>query len=76
MTASDERQSLHRIAEEKGWQRVDRDRDRVDVYVRGASRIRVIWRGDDAISGASVFQDDNLTLYTRRLADVTGWLGR
>jgi hypothetical protein len=74
MTAIDERQGLQQLAEEKGWQRIDRDR--IDVYARGTTRVRVIWRGDSAISGASLYHDDVMTTYTRQLTDVTGWLQR
>jgi hypothetical protein len=74
MTTVDERQTLRELAEEKGWQH--RDRGRVDIFSRAATRIRVIWQGDSAISGASIFQDDMMTHYTRALGEVTGWLKR
>jgi hypothetical protein len=74
MTAVDERQDQNRLAEQSGWQR--RDLDRVDVYARGTTRIRVIWRGSSAISGASLYHDDVLTSYTRDLPTVNGWLQR
>jgi hypothetical protein len=74
MTAIDERQGLQQLAEEQGWQRIDRDR--IDIYARGTTRVRVIWRGDSAISGASLYHDDVMTTYTRQLTDVSGWLKR
>lgn len=72
MTEADERQSLSQRAEQAGWRR--RDVDNVDVYLRGPDRIRVIWRGSGAISGASRFEDDILATYTRELATVDVWL--
>lgn len=50
--------------------------ERVDVYLRGQTRIRVIWRGSDAISGGSRYQDDQLETYSRDYATVKGWLAR
>jgi hypothetical protein len=44
--------------------------------VRGPVRVRVIWQGDDAISGGSRFQDDNMESYSRDFATVKGWLAR
>lgn len=67
-----ERQALAEITEERGWNR--RVSDRVDVYVRGAARIRVIWQGDEAISGGSRYHDDVMEQYSRDLAAVKGWL--
>jgi len=43
MTAPDERAALAKATEESGWQR--REVERVDIYLRGKSRVRVIWRG-------------------------------
>jgi hypothetical protein len=74
MTADDERRQQNQFAEQSGWQH--RDLDRVDVYARGGTRIRVIWQGPSAISGASMYHDDILTSYTRDLATVNGWLRR
>jgi hypothetical protein len=34
----------------------------------------VIWRGDDAISGGSRFQDDVMEQYSRDLNTVKKWL--
>ncbi|CAM5698547.1 hypothetical protein MAUB1S_02782 [Mycolicibacterium aubagnense] len=69
---ADERSALAAHTAGTGWQRWTDDR--VDVYLRGASRVRVIWRGDDAISGGSRFQDDIMENYTRELATVRAWL--
>ena len=74
MTTTDVRSELAETTVAAGWnRRVD---DRVDIYLRGASRVRVIWRGDDAISGGSRYQDDNLEAYSRDLDTVKAWLGR
>lgn len=51
MSGTDERQALSAASEEKGWQR--RESGRVDVYLRDRYRIRVIWQGNEVISGAS-----------------------
>ncbi|MET0455573.1 MAG: hypothetical protein ABW137_27350 [Mycobacterium sp.] len=74
MTTTDLRSELARITAEAGWdRRVD---DRVDVYLRAQTRVRVIWRGDEAISGGSRYQDDVLETYSRDLDTVKGWLAR
>ena len=73
-TTTDLRSELAEITAAAGWNR--RIDDRVDIYLRGQTRVRVIWRGDDAISGASRFQDDNLETYSRDLGTVKGWLAR
>jgi hypothetical protein len=72
--AANERAALAEVSEGVGWQR--RIDERVDVYVRAPFRVRVIWRGDDAISGGSRFQDDVMESYSRDLATVKGWLAR
>ncbi|MGA9373954.1 MAG: hypothetical protein WBV64_02800 [Mycobacterium sp.] len=72
MAEATERQALADSAAERGWNR--RAADRVDIYLRGASRIRVIWQGEDDISGGSRHQDDMMEQYTRELATVKGWL--
>jgi len=73
-TTTDLRSELAEITAAAGWDR--RIDDRVDIYLRGQTRVRVIWRGDDAISGGSRFQDDNLETYSRDLNTVKGWLAR
>jgi hypothetical protein len=72
--AANERAALAEVSEGVGWHR--RIDERVDVYVRAPFRVRVIWRGDDAISGGSRFQDDVMESYSRDLATVKGWLTR
>lgn len=74
MTTTDERSELARITTAAGWNR--RIDDRVDIYLRGQSRVRVIWQGDEAISGGSRYQEDQLEAYSRDLATVKGWLAR
>jgi hypothetical protein len=74
MTTTDVRSELAEITAAAGWDR--RIDDRVDINLRGQTRVRVIWRGNDAISGGSRFQDDNLETYSRDLDTVKGWLAR
>ncbi|MGV0746286.1 hypothetical protein [Mycolicibacterium sp. XJ870] len=74
MTTTDERQELGQLAESGGW--LHRDLDRVDVYHRGANRVRVVWQGSSTISGATLYQDDIMTTYTRDLPTVGAWLRR
>lgn len=72
MSGTDERQALSEAGEQQGWQR--RESGRTDVYLRDRFRIRVIWQGDEAISGASFFDNEMYELYTRDLAKVRAWL--
>ncbi len=74
MTATDMRSELAQLTEAAGWQR--REVDRVDVYLRGAARVRVIWAGNDVISGGSRFHDDTLEAYSRDVDTVKAWLNR
>lgn len=74
MTTTDERHEVGRLAESVGW--MHRDLERVDVYQRGANRIRVVWQGPSVISGATLYQDDIMTTYTRELATLNSWLKR
>lgn len=74
MTTTDERHEISQLAESGGW--LHRDVDRVDVYQRGTNRIRVVWQGSDKISGATLYQDDIMTTYTRELATLNTWLKR
>ena len=74
MTATDLRTELAEITAAAGWER--RVDERVDVYLRGPARVRVIWQGNDVISGGSRYQEDQLETYSRDLATVKGWLAR
>jgi hypothetical protein len=74
MTAAEERQTLADLAELGGWQR--RNVERTDYYTKGGARVQVLWHGTAAISGSSLYHDDNLTAYTRELSTVQGWLRR
>ena len=74
MTATDMRSELAQLTEATGWQR--REVDRVDVYLRGPARVRVIWAGNDVISGGSRFHDDTLEAYSRDVDTVKAWLNR
>lgn len=74
MTGTGERQSLAQFGEEQGWR--CRGHERADVYLRGTVRIRVIWQGDEQISGASLFHDEMYESYTRDLATVRAWFKR
>lgn len=74
MPEGDQRQELQQLADQIGWRR--NDLGRVDLYLRGDTRVRVLWRGDDAISGATLYQDDVMMTYTRDLPTVNNWLKR
>lgn len=74
MAASGERQALLAYGEERGWK--SRTSDRADVYTRDKIRVRVIWQGDEVISGASFFDDEMFETYTRDLGKVRAWLTR
>lgn len=72
MAESNARAALALECEDAGWQR--RIDDRVDLYLRGDVRVRVIWRGDDAINGGSRFHDGIMETYSRELNTVRSWL--
>jgi hypothetical protein len=72
MAESNARAELAQECEQAGWQR--RIDDRVDLYLRGDVRVRVIWRGDDAINGGSRFHDGIMETYSRELKTVQSWL--
>ena len=74
-TATDERAALAESNVEQGWQRRATD-DRVDVYARGAVRIRLIWQGNSKLSGASIFVNEWYDNYTRDLDTVRAWFKR
>ncbi|MBU8813263.1 hypothetical protein [Mycolicibacterium goodii] len=73
-TTTDERHDLRQLAESGGWQH--RDLGRVDVFMRGTQKIRVVWQGSTTISGATLYQEDIMTTYTRELPTVNNWLKR
>lgn len=73
-TATDERHTLCEVAESQGWKR--RQGERSDAFSKGTVRIRVVWQGDAAISGATLFHDEIYESYSRDLATVRAWLKR
>jgi hypothetical protein len=75
MSETGERKALAEFGGEQGWNRRVSD-DQADVYTKDTVRIRVIWRGDEAVSGASLFHDGMYEAYTRDLASVRAWLRR
>jgi hypothetical protein len=74
MTTTDERQTVAELADLGGWER--RDVDRTDYYAKGIVRVQVLWHGNEAISGGSLYHDDILTAYSRDLNTVKSWLKR
>lgn len=72
--ATEERQTLAELGTTQGWS--VRESGNADIYLRGPFRIRVIWQGDSAISGASVnsLESTDAYAYTRELANVRTWL--
>lgn len=75
MADSGERQALALLGEEQGWKRRISD-SRADAYSKGTVRIRVVWQGDDAISGSTLFHDDMYESYTRDVSTVRAWFKR
>ena len=74
MVDTDERQTVAAVAEAAGWNH--RVAERSDYFDKGVVRIHIVWRGDSAISGGSLYHDDLLQTYSNDLATVTGWLKR
>ena len=74
-TATGERQTLARLGGDQGWNRRVSD-ERADIYMKGTVRIRVVWAGDESISGATLFHDDMYESYTRDPGTVRAWLKR
>lgn len=74
MVDTDERQAVTAVAEAAGWNH--RVADRSDYFDKGVVRIHIVWRGDSAISGGSLYHDDLLQTYSSDLGTVTGWLKR
>jgi hypothetical protein len=75
MADTGERQVLAQLGEERGWNRRISD-ERADIYIKGTVRIRVVWAGDQDISGASLFHDQWYESYTRDSSTVSAWLRR
>ncbi|ABM13803.1 MULTISPECIES: hypothetical protein [Mycolicibacterium] len=74
MVDTDERQAVSALAEQTGWHhRVD---ERSDYFDKGVVRIHVVWQGDAAISGGTLYHDDLMQTYSNDLSTVRGWLKR
>jgi hypothetical protein len=74
MTAIVEREQVTDLAGQGGWHR--RDADRSDYYTRQPERVRIIWQGNEAISGGALYRDGSLMAVTRELDTVKSWLKR
>ena len=75
MADTGERQVLAQLGEERGWNRRISD-ERADIYMKGTVRIRVVWAGDQNVSGASLFHDQWYASYTRDPSTISAWLRR
>jgi hypothetical protein len=75
MADTGERQVLAQLGEERGWNHRISD-GRADIFMKGTVRIRVVWAGDQDISGASLFHDQWYESYTRDSSTVSAWLRR
>lgn len=75
MADTGQRQALAQLGEERGWNRRISD-GRADIYMKGTVRIRVVWAGDQDLSGASLFHDQWYESYTRDPSTVSAWLKR
>ena len=75
MADTGERQVLAQLGDERGWNRRISD-ERADIYMKGTVRIRVVWAGDQEISGASLFHDQWYESYTRDPSTISAWLRR
>ncbi|NDJ89416.1 hypothetical protein [Mycolicibacter kumamotonensis] len=73
-TATDVRQTLSEQAAQLGWQRTQRER--VDIYRRGASHVHAMWRDSDTVNGGAHYEDSILLAYTPELAKIQSWLAR
>ena len=74
-TATDERSTIADLGDELGWKRRVSN-ERADVFTKGTVRIRVVWAGDDFLSGSTLFHDEMYESYTRDPATVRAWLRR
>lgn len=74
MVDTDERQAFSALAEQTGW--THRAAERNDYFEKGTVRVHVVWQGDSAISGGTLFHDDLLQSYSKELPTVQAWLRR
>ena len=74
MAETDERQTLSALAEQTGWRH--RVADRSDFFDKGVVRVHVVWAGDSAISGGTLYHEDVMQSYSKDLPTVLGWLKR
>ena len=74
MVDTDERHAVSAVAEEAGWNH--RIADRSDYFDRGVVRVHIVWQGDNAINGGTLYHDDLMQTYSRDLPTVQGWLKR
>lgn len=74
MVDTDERKAVATVAEEAGWHH--RTADRSDYFNKGVVRVHIVWSGDTAINGGTLYHDDLMQTYSRDLATVRGWLKR
>lgn len=74
MVDTDERQAVSALAEQTGWNH--RVADRSDYFDKGVVRVHVVWRGESAISGGTLYHDDLMQTYTKDLPTIRGWLKR
>ncbi|MFB1298938.1 hypothetical protein ACAG24_025885 [Mycobacterium sp. pW049] len=74
MVDTDGRQAVSALAEQTGWNH--RVADRSDYFNKGVVRIHVVWQGDTAISGGTLYHDDLMQTYTKDLPTIQGWLKR
>lgn len=74
MVDTDERQAVSALAEQTGWNH--RVADRSDYFKKGVVRVHVVWRGESAISGGTLYHDDLMQTYTKDLPTIRGWLKR
>ncbi len=75
MADTGERQALAQLGEEHGWKRRVSD-GHADSYTKGTVRIRVVWAGDDAVSGSTLFHNDMYESYTREVSTIRAWFKR
>ncbi len=74
MADTDERHAISALAEQTGWHH--RSVDRSDYFDKGTVRVHLVWRGESAISGGTLYHDDFMQSYSRELPTVQSWLRR